>query len=76
MDRTAGDGRQGLHRLDKIDLTVGARAVEKYGVMTGDFTSSTGETEWVRTLSRGNWDIETRTRTRLTSDRDNFYVTA
>jgi len=67
---------RGLCRLDKIDLTVGARGVEKYGVMTGDFTSSTGETEWVRTLSRGNWHIETRTRTRLTSDRNNFYVTA
>lgn len=67
---------RGVMRLDDIDLTTGARAVERYGVRPGDFSSPTGETEWVRSLERGDWKIETRTRTRLTSDRDNFYLTA
>jgi uncharacterized protein len=67
---------RGVCRLEDIDLTFGARGVEKYGVSTGDFTSSTGETEWVRTLSREGWHIETRTRTRISSDRENFYITA
>lgn len=67
---------RGMCRLDNIDLTIGARGVEKYGVSTGDFTATTGETEWVRTLSRHDWRIETRTRTRITSDRENFYITA
>jgi len=67
---------RGLFRLDDIDLTVGARAVERYGVSPGDFASATGETEWVRTLSRGDWRIVTRTRTRLTCDAENFHLTA
>lgn len=67
---------RGVMRLDDIGLTVGARAVERYGVRPGDFSSPTGETEWVRTLERGDWRIETRTRTRLTSDCENFYLTA
>lgn len=67
---------RGAMRLDDIDLTTRARAVERYGAKPGDFSSPTGETEWVRTFERGDWRIETRTRTRLTSDRDNFYLTA
>lgn len=67
---------RGVMRLDDIGLTVGAHAVERYGATPGDFTSAAGTTEWVRTLARGDWRIETRTRTRLTSDRDNFYLTA
>ncbi|MFC6643431.1 MULTISPECIES: CocE/NonD family hydrolase [Sulfitobacter] len=67
---------RGKMRLDRIDLTVGARAVETYGARPGDFTSATGETEWYRTLQRDGWLIETRTRTCLTSDQENFYLTA
>ncbi|MDF0601567.1 CocE/NonD family hydrolase [Psychromarinibacter sp. C21-152] len=67
---------RGVMRLDDIGLTVGAHAVESYGARPGDFTSATGETEWIRTLERDDWRIETRTRTRLTSDRENFYLTA
>ncbi|MFG6661408.1 peptidase S15, partial [Sulfitobacter sp. 915] len=31
---------RGKMRLDRIDLTVGARAVETYGARPGDFTSA------------------------------------
>ncbi|SFP80583.1 CocE/NonD family hydrolase [Tranquillimonas alkanivorans] len=67
---------RGRFRLDDIDLTVGSHAVERYGVTPGDFTSVVGETEWTRTLERGDWSIHTRTKTRLTSDRENFYLRA
>ncbi|MDN3718255.1 CocE/NonD family hydrolase [Roseibium salinum] len=77
VDRAEGDGRSRHLPAERYRPDGGgACGIEKYGVATGDFTSSTGETEWVRTLSREDWHIETRTRTRLTSDRENFYVTA
>lgn len=67
---------RGRFRLEDIDLTVGACAMEKYGLKPGDFTSVSGQTDWTRTLSRKDWHIETRTHTRLTSDERNFYLTA
>ncbi len=67
---------RGVMRLDDIDLTVGARATETYSAETGDFTSVRGETEWRRLLRRGDWEVTTRTRTCLRSDRDNFYIDA
>ncbi len=67
---------RGTMRLEDIDLTVSAKAVETYSAVVGDFTSATGVTVWDRTLSRADWRISTRTKTRLTSDAANFYVTA
>lgn len=67
---------RGTFRLDDIDLTIGAHAAESYTATSGDFASVRGETEWIRTLSRKDWSIYTRTRTCLTSDCDNFYLTA
>ncbi|MGM0583419.1 MAG: CocE/NonD family hydrolase [Pseudomonadota bacterium] len=67
---------RGRFRLDDIDLTVGMSAKERYGARPGDFTSVVGETEWIRTLSRGSWRIRTRTRIRLTSDAGHFHIAA
>jgi hypothetical protein len=67
---------RGAFRLDDIDLTVGAHARECYGARPGNFSSARGETEWVRTLSRKDWNIRTRTRMRLTSDDHHFNLTA
>jgi hypothetical protein len=67
---------RGLFRLDDIDLTVGAHSEERYIATLGDFASATGQTEWTRSLSRGDWSVETRTRTQLKSDKNNFYLTA
>ncbi|WP_425033011.1 hypothetical protein [Pelagibacterium sp.] len=63
-------------RLDDIDLTFSASARERYRVVIGDYNSQSGETEWHRTLERGNWKVRTRTRMRLTCDADNFYIDA
>ncbi len=67
---------RGVFRLNDIDLTVGAHAREIYSARTGDFTSAKGVTEWERTLSRGDWNIKTVTRTVVTSDHENFYIDA
>ena len=67
---------RGTMRLDDIDLTVGARAMERYTARVGDFASASGTAEWHRELARGDWRIRTRTRTRLTSDGDMFYIDA
>jgi uncharacterized protein len=67
---------RGVVRHDDIGLTVGARAVETYSANPGDYDSTRGETEWVYTLARGDWSIRTRTRTRLTADKENFHLYA
>ncbi|WP_422073373.1 CocE/NonD family hydrolase [Tranquillimonas rosea] len=67
---------RGTFRLEDIDLTVGAHCVERYSASPGNFTSLVGEAEWTRSLARGDWSVRTRTRTRLTSDTENFYISA
>jgi len=67
---------RGVFRLEDIDLTVGAHAIERYSALAGDFSSVRGTTEWIRTLSRGDWSIKTRTRTTLSADKKNFYISA
>ncbi|SES20007.1 hypothetical protein SAMN04490244_10750 [Tranquillimonas rosea] len=67
---------RGTFRLEDIDLTVGAHCVERYSASPGNFTSLVGEAEWTRSLARGAWSVRTRTRTRLTSDTENFYISA
>ncbi len=67
---------RGVVRHDDISLTVGAKAVETYSASPGDYDSARGETEWEYSLSRGEWSIRTRTRTRLTADRENFHLYA
>ncbi len=67
---------RGVVRHDDIDLTVGAHGVERYTARPDDFASATGEVEWHYTLSRDTWSISTRTRTRLTSDAENYYLDA
>lgn len=63
-------------RLDDIDLTFSASARERYSVVIGNYNLQAGETEWNRTLERGDWQIRTRTRTRLTCDAENFHIDA
>lgn len=65
---------RGVHYHDATDLTVGTRAVERYRLQGNDISSVSGETQWHRSLARGDWRICTETRTVLTSDRDHFYL--
>jgi len=66
----------GTHRIDDIDMTVTRKNEEWYSYQADDFQSPRGEILWVRGLRRDNWSVETITRTVLTCDTSNFYLSA
>ena len=66
----------GVVRFDDIDLEVSRRAEERFSWVADDVTSVRGETTWAMGFARGDWKIETRTRTVLTSTETNFRLQA
>ncbi|CAM03421.1 hypothetical protein A8924_4545 [Saccharopolyspora erythraea NRRL 2338] len=66
----------GVVRLDDIDLKLKRRAYERYSWVADDFGSVCGENEWRMRFTRANWDVETVTRTVLTSTPDDFVLHA
>ena len=66
----------GVVRFDDIDLEVTRRADERFSWVANDVTSVCGETTWAMGFARGDWKIETRTRTVLTSTETNFQLQA
>lgn len=66
----------GTVRFDDIDLEVGRRAVERYGVVADDFTSATGESTWTMRFHRDDWDTKIVTHTELSCDEQDFHVSA
>lgn len=66
----------GVHHLPEIDLTVENRVTEWYASRGDDFTSLRGEVRSTRSLERGDWRVETRTRTVLTASETQFRVQA
>ena len=67
---------RGIWRLDDIDLTVEAKALEWYRSKGDDIGSIQGETLWRRSLSRGDWGVRTQTRTLLTATATEFHIRA
>ncbi|RRQ22036.1 CocE/NonD family hydrolase [Thiohalobacter thiocyanaticus] len=66
----------GSYRLQDIDLVVTRKTEEWYSYQGDDFHSPRGETLWVRGLKRGDWSVETVTRTVLRADAGFFYLDA
>lgn len=66
----------GTYRLEDIDLVVTRKAEEWYSYQGDDFHSPRGETLWVRGFKRGDWAVETITRTVLRADAGFFYLDA
>jgi uncharacterized protein len=66
----------GVVRFDEIDLEVTRRAVERYSWVADDVTSVRGETRWSMGFARGEWKIQTETRTELTSTETAFRLHA
>ena len=58
------------------DLSIQKRVAETYSYRNYDLDTVKGETRSVRSLRRENWDIQTVTRTRLTSSPSHFYINA
>ena len=67
---------EGCYRLEDIDLEVRDKATEIYRSRADDFTSLRGEVVSVRSLKRGDWHVETETRTVLTCTEDAFHLHA
>jgi hypothetical protein len=66
----------GRYRLDGIDLALRTIATEAYTIAPDDPLSARAEVAWTVCLERGDWQVETRTRTVLTASRDAFQVQA
>jgi hypothetical protein len=67
---------EGAYRLDDIDLEVHSSTIERYSHRDEDPTSVRGEVEAVRRFVRGEWQVETQTRTLLTCTEDEFVIQA
>jgi hypothetical protein len=57
-------------------MEIQAKTVERYRSRGDDFGSVRGEVHTTRRFRRGDWRVETVTRTLLTSDRDTFRIRA
>ena len=66
----------GRLRLDDIDLELRHAAVEHFSVRPQEPLSARGETAWTLQLARGDWRVETRTRTVMTATADSFDLRA
>jgi len=67
---------EGTYRLEEVDLEIHARTVECYRSRGDDFGSVRGEVRTTRRFRRGDWHVETATRTLLTSTADAFRIRA
>jgi hypothetical protein len=67
---------EGTVRFDDIDLELTRSTTEWYTYQNDDFSSVRGETLCVRGFRRGDWNVETVTRTILSSDATTFMVHA
>ncbi|RTR37984.1 CocE/NonD family hydrolase [Shewanella canadensis] len=66
----------GTYRLEDIDLIVKRETKEWYSYQCDDFQSPKGETLWRWGFRRGDWSVETVTRTILHCDEFYFYLDA
>ena len=69
-------GEPCLSRIEPIDLEVGYGVRVEHAVLPGDPLSARAEIEHASRARRGAWDVGTRTRTRVTADREHFRLEA
>lgn len=67
---------RGTSHLEDIDLLVRRRATERYSITGADVTSARGETVWEMGRERGDWRVDTVTKTALSCDATSFHVHA
>jgi hypothetical protein len=67
---------EGTIRLEDIDLELTRSTTEWYTYQTNDVLSAWGETLCVRRFRRGDWQVETITRTILTVNAETFFIHA
>jgi uncharacterized protein len=64
----------GAWRLEETGLVVDGAGVERFTQVEGDPLSAAAEIEWRYVMRRGDWEISTLSRTRLTGSRDQFHI--
>jgi hypothetical protein len=64
----------GSWRLDEHGLVIDGAGVERFVQVEGDPLSASAEIEWRYVMRRGDWEISTVSRTRLTGDRERFHI--
>jgi hypothetical protein len=57
---------RGIRLFPETDWAMGVRAEERYTVFDDDFDSPEAYAEWRRIYRRGEWQVRTHTRTRMT----------
>ncbi len=67
---------QGTKRFDGIGLVTRGRQDHRYVIRPDDPLSARAEVSWIVGMSRGDWSIETRTSTVMTSTRTHFQLHA
>lgn len=65
-----------IFELDDIDLRIRDFSIERYSVRDDSLETVKGEVIWEKSMERDEWKISTHTKTRLTSDENNFYIHA
>ncbi len=66
----------GINEDLNTGLLLESIAREQYQIDPNDPLSAKVETHWTKSRSRGDWKVRTETKAWLTSDQDNFYVSA
>ncbi len=66
----------GKYYLKDIDLEVAQQILEKYSTQKDSLDTVRAETRTQKTLKRGNWELQTKTNTMLSSDKEYFYLHA
>jgi putative CocE/NonD family hydrolase len=66
----------GRNLYDSIGLEAEARSTERYRIVESDPLSCSAEVTWTWLFSRDAWNVRTEMRTRVTSTRTHFVVTA
>ncbi|MFW5823019.1 MAG: CocE/NonD family hydrolase [Tangfeifania sp.] len=65
-----------IFHLNEIDLKIRDFNIEKYSVRDDSLETVKGEVIWEKALERDDWKVKTYANTRLTSDKENFYIHA
>ncbi len=64
----------GAWRLEEHGLVLDGGGVERFTQIEGDPLSASAEIEWRYVMRRGDWEISTVSRTRLTGSREHFHL--
>jgi hypothetical protein len=70
------DNDSGLLRYDAIDLDMQTLVRERFTIGPTDPLTARGECSWAVTLARGEWRVETRSRTAMTATPVAFLIEA